>query len=126
MNSTTIICPHCRRPFEISDAISHQIEDELLCAKTEQTELLKREYEGQNEKKLRQAVENALTQAGQDAQLQLERERQSMKLALDKARQSASLEAEQARQQTELETEKLKRQAQSVQVDLHQELCKKL
>ena len=113
MNSATIVCPHCKRPFEISDAISHQIEDELLRAKTEQTELLKREYEGQNEKKLRQAVENALMQAGQDAQLQLERERQSMKLALDKARQSASLEAEQARKQTELETEKLKRQAQS-------------
>ena len=113
MNSATIVCPHCKRPFEISDAISHQIEDELLRAKTEQTELLKREYEGQNEKKLRQAVENALMQAGQDAQLQLERERQSMKLALDKARQSAILESEQARQQTELETERLKRQAQS-------------
>lgn len=113
MNSATIVCPHCKRPFEINDAISHQIEDELLRAKTEQTELLKREYEGQAEKKLRQAVENALMQAGQDAQLQLERERQSMKLALEKARQSAILEAEQARQMTELETERLKRQAQS-------------
>ena len=25
MNSTTIICPHCKKPFEISDAIQHQI-----------------------------------------------------------------------------------------------------
>ena len=78
MNSTTIICPHCRRPFEISDAISHQIEDELLRAKTEQSEVLKREYEERAEKKLRRAVESALEQAGQDAQLQMDRERQQI------------------------------------------------
>ena len=111
MNSTTIICPHCRRPFEISDAISHQIEDELLRAKTEQSEVLKREYEERAEKKLRRAVESALEQAGQDAQLQMDRERQQMSLALEKLKLSAQLEAEQARQMTELETEKLKKQA---------------
>ncbi len=111
MNSTTIICPHCRRPFEISDAISHQIEDELLRAKTEQSEVLKREYEERAEKKLRRAVESALEQAGQDAQLQMDRERQQMNLVLEKLKLSAQLEAEQARQMTELETEKLKKQA---------------
>ena len=111
MNSTTIICPHCRRSFEISDAISHQIEDELLRAKTEQSEALKREYEERAEKKLRRAVESALEQAGQDAQLQMDRERQQAKLALEKLRLSAQLEAEQARQMTDLENEKLKKQA---------------
>ena len=34
MGEATIICPNCKKPFEISDAIQHQIEDELLRAKT--------------------------------------------------------------------------------------------
>jgi hypothetical protein len=42
--NTTIICPHCKKPFEISDAIQHQIEDELLRAKTEQSETLRKAY----------------------------------------------------------------------------------
>ena len=45
MNITAIICPHCRKPFEISDAIQHQIDDELLRARTEQSETLRREYD---------------------------------------------------------------------------------
>ncbi len=113
MNSSTIICPHCKHPFEINEAIHHQMEEELLRAKTEQSELLKREFEGQAEKKLRQAVENALLQAGQDAQLKLEQERQATKLQLEKARQTAAFEAEQARQQNELDTQNLIKQAKS-------------
>ena len=46
---TTIICPHCMEPFDISDAIQHQIEDELLRAKTEQSETLRKEYDAQSE-----------------------------------------------------------------------------
>ena len=41
--NTTIICPHCKKPFEISDAIQRQIQDELLQAKTEQSETLRKE-----------------------------------------------------------------------------------
>lgn len=113
MNATTIVCPHCRRPFEISQAIQHQIEDELLRAKDEQSETLKRELEEAAEIKLRRAVQSAREAAGEDARLLLDRERQAMKLALEKAKQTALFEAEQARQQTELETERLKKQAQS-------------
>ncbi|MCC8056879.1 DUF2130 domain-containing protein [Cloacibacillus sp.] len=98
--NTTIICPHCKKPFEISDAIQHQIKDELLRAKTEQSETLRKEYDAAAETKLRQAVQAALTEANQAAQLQLDRERQAAKLELDKARQS-----------TELETERLRREA---------------
>jgi uncharacterized protein YbaR (Trm112 family) len=43
MNGATIVCPNCKKPFEISDAIQHQIEDELLKAKTEQSESLRKE-----------------------------------------------------------------------------------
>lgn len=113
MNASTIICPHCKKPFEISDAISHQIEDELNQAKTLQTQELRREYEAASEKKAREAVEAALGEAHQAAQGQLERERQSMKLALQKARQDAEFEVEKQRQSVELETERLKKQAQS-------------
>jgi glutaredoxin len=75
MNSTTITCPYCKKSFEISDAIGHQIEEELLRAKAEQTEMLKREFDTESEVKIKEAVQTALTEANQTAQLQLERER---------------------------------------------------
>lgn len=78
MGGATIICPNCKKSFEISDAIQHQIEDELLRAKTEQSETLRKEYDAAAEIKLKQAVENAISEAQQAAQLQIERERQSI------------------------------------------------
>ncbi|GHT86199.1 hypothetical protein FACS18947_5850 [Bacteroidia bacterium] len=74
MNSTTIICPHCKKPFEISDAIQHQIEDELLRAKAEQSETLRKEFDESSEARIKQAVQKALPEANQNAQIQLERE----------------------------------------------------
>ncbi len=109
--NTTIICPYCKKTVEISDAIQHQIEDELLRAKSEQSESLRREYDDAAETKLKQAVQDAVTEAQQAAQLQLDRVRQASKLELDKARQSTELEVEKAKQDTELETERLRREA---------------
>ena len=97
MGGATIICPNCKKSFEISDAIQHQIEDELLRAKTEQSETLRKEYDAAAEIKLKQAVENAISEAQQAAQLQIERERQTAKLELDKARQTTELEVEKAK-----------------------------
>jgi hypothetical protein len=108
--NTTIICPHCKKPFEISDAIQHQIEDELLRAKTEQSETLRKEYDEQSEVRLKQAVQDALTAAGQEADIRFAKERQAAKLELDKARQSTELEVEKVKQTTELETERLRRE----------------
>ena len=34
MGEATIICPNCKKSFEISDAIQHQIEDELRISRT--------------------------------------------------------------------------------------------
>jgi hypothetical protein len=45
MHETTIICPHCKKPFEISDAIRHRIEDELQQAKIERSETLRKEFD---------------------------------------------------------------------------------
>lgn len=126
MNTTTIICPHCKEPFEISDAIQHQIEDELLKAKTEQSESLRKEYDVLAESKLKEAVEDAIALAKQDAEHQLSKERQAAKLELEKAKQATELELEKAKQatalelqrakqSTELETEKLRTQAESAQ-----------
>lgn len=109
--NTTIICPHCKKSFEISDAIQHQIENELNRAKTEQTETLRKEYDAAAESKLTQAVQSAIAETQQAAQLQIERERQTAKHELDKARQSTELEIEKAKQSTELETERLRREA---------------
>jgi hypothetical protein len=111
MNATTIICPHCKKPFEISDAIGHQIEDELLRAKSEQSEMLRKEYDALAETKLKKAVESAVSEAQQQAELKLAKERQAAKLELEKAFQSTELEVEKAKQTTELETERLRREA---------------
>ncbi|NCC15742.1 MAG: DUF2130 domain-containing protein [Clostridia bacterium] len=112
MNST-ITCPYCKKSFEISDAIQHQIEDELLKAKTEQSATLRKEFDVLAEEKIQQAVQSAVTEAQQVADLRLEKERQTARLELDKTKQSIELELERAKQSTELETEKLRRQAES-------------
>jgi len=109
--NTTIICPHCKKPVEISDAIQHQLEDELLRAKTEQTETLRKEYDAQSEAKLKQAILDAVAAAQQEAELRIAKERQIAKRELDKALQSTELEVEKAKQDTELETERLRREA---------------
>lgn len=44
MNGATIVCPNCKTSFEISDAIQHQIDDELLKAKTAQSETLRMNF----------------------------------------------------------------------------------
>ena len=113
MNTTTIICPHCNKPYEISDAIRHQIDDELQRAKTEQSETLRKEYDVLAETRIKQAVQNAVAEAQQEAELRLARERQNANLELEKAKQLKELELERAKQSTVLETEKLRSQAES-------------
>ncbi len=83
MNST-ITCPYCKKSFEMSDAIQHQIEDELLKAKTEQSATLRKEFDVLAEEKIQQAVQSAVTEAQQVADLRLEKERQTARLELDK------------------------------------------
>jgi|GEM_PF-2989075 len=58
MNTTTIVCPHCKKSFEISDTIQYQIEDELLNAKTEQSEALRKEFDAQAEERIKQAFQS--------------------------------------------------------------------
>lgn len=108
-----ITCPYCKKSFEISDAIQHQIEEELLRAKTEQSETLRKEFDIQAEAKLKQAIQSAVIEAQQAAELLLARERQAAKLELEKAKQSTEFEIEKAKQSTELETERLRQQAES-------------
>ena len=112
MNST-ITCPYCRRSFEISEAIQQQIDEELLRAKTEQSEMLRKEFDIQAEAKLKQAIQNAVNEAQQAADLLLARERQAAKLELEKAKQTIEFEVEKTKQSTELETQRLRQQAES-------------
>ena len=90
---------------------NHQIDDELLRARTEQSETLRREYDALAEARLKQAVQDAVAAERQEADLRLARERQAAGLELDKARQTAELEAERARQATELEADHLRRES---------------
>jgi len=109
--NTTIICPHCKKPFEISDAIQRQIQDELLQAKTEQAETLRKEYDALSAERLKQAVRDAVAETQRGAELLLAKERQAAKLELEKARQSTELDVKKAKQTTELEIERLRREA---------------
>lgn len=112
MNST-ITCPYCKKSFEISDAISHQIQEELLRAKTEQSETLKKEFDRQAEMRIKQAVQNAVIEEQQANELKIQKERYLANLELEKARQSIAIEVEKAKQRTELEAESLRQQAES-------------
>ena len=109
MSSTTIICIHCKKSFEISDAIQHQIETKLLEAEAEQLEILRKETDG----KIKQAVHSAVVEANQLAERQLLAERQRAKHELAKAEQTAELEVEKTKQSIELETVKLRKEAES-------------
>ncbi|MCL1881433.1 MAG: DUF2130 domain-containing protein [Oscillospiraceae bacterium] len=73
MNVTTTICPHCKEPFTLSEAIQHQVEEELIKAKSKQTKLLEREYNTQAEKKIELAVQSALEKAEQNSELETEK-----------------------------------------------------
>ena len=64
-----------KKAFEISDAIGHQIEEELLRAKTEQSETLRKEYDVQAAERIKQAVQSAVAEAQQAADLRLQKER---------------------------------------------------
>jgi hypothetical protein len=123
--NTTIICPHCKKPFEISDAIQHQIEDELLRAKTEQSETLRKEYDIQAAERMKQAVQEAVAAARHEAELLLAKERQAAKLELDKAIQFTEFEVEKAKQTTELESERLRRETAAAK-ESEQQLRKQL
>ena len=113
MTTATIVCPYCKKTIEISDAIQHQIEDELTRAKSEQSETLRKEYDALAESKVTQAVQDAVAETRQETELLIQRERQSAKRELDKARQSTEFEVEKVRQTSELETERLRREAAS-------------
>jgi hypothetical protein len=123
MNATTIICPHCKMHFEISDAIQHQIEDELLMAKSEQFETLRKEYDVLAETKITQAVQSAIAESKQAAELQLAKERQTAKLELEKEKQSTELETELLRSQAKSSKESEK-QLREQQKGLLEELSK--
>lgn len=113
MSSPTIVCPYCKKTIEISDAIQHQIDDELFKAKNEQTEILRKEYDEIASAKIADAVMNAVKEAKQDSELELARERQNAKFELEKARNSTLLEIEQAQLQSQLQSEKFRKQAES-------------
>ncbi len=126
MNATTIICPHCKKPFEISDAIQHLIVAELQKAKEEQTENLRKEYFSRSEEQQKQAVETALAKAKLEAERLLQMEKHTKELELDRLRAESDssknnerelrkqladsfeklLEAKRAREEAELKAKK--------------------
>lgn len=99
--------------FGISDAIQHQIEDELQRAKSEQSETLRKEYDVLSEARVKEAVQHALAEEQQAAEIRLTRELRAAKLEIEKTKQATELELEKAKQSTELETERLRLQAES-------------
>ncbi|MCL2796459.1 MAG: DUF2130 domain-containing protein [Firmicutes bacterium] len=115
MSGTVIVCPNCKNPFEITDAIQRQIEDELTKAKAGQEENLRREFLSRAEENEKQAVLSAVREAEQAAEQKLLRERQNAKLELERTKQATELALENAKQSTELENEKLRREAKNAQ-----------
>ena len=108
MNVTIITCTHCNKPFTLSDAISHQIEDELRHAKQEQAENLRKEFDATTEEQTNNAIEAALAKAKQEADAKLTKSKQEAELAIKIAQQEKELESERQKQYAELEANKLR------------------
>jgi len=87
MSGNTIVCPNCKKPFEVSDAISHQFEDELLKAKNEQSEALRREYSVFTETKIKQAMQNATAKAQQMTEFEIQKLRSQAEAGRESERQ---------------------------------------
>lgn len=88
---TTLICPHCKKTIEISEAISHQVEEKIIAEQTEK-----------HEKEL-SAVKKQL-EAAQNTELELRKQKNKLDeerrtFELDKQRQ-LDAEREKIRQKT--------------------------
>jgi hypothetical protein len=88
---TTIICPHCKKPIELTQALTHQIEDELLSKEKEKHE------EELMAMKLKLKVAESTELELRKAKNRLDEERRTFEL--DKQRQMDS-EREKIRQKT--------------------------
>lgn len=103
MDQTTIVCPHCGQPFEISEAIRHQLDAALQQAKGEQQARLRQEYERRGAEQTQAAVREALEEARMRNQLELEK--------LRRANEQSQLQTRQLQQdQKQLMDELLKAQ----------------
>jgi hypothetical protein len=91
MQSTTIICPHCKKTIELTDALTHQIKDKVL-----------EEQQEKHEEELAQMKEKL--KAAEDTELELRKQKNKLDeekrtFELDKQRQLDS-EREKIRQKT--------------------------
>ncbi|MCL1995638.1 MAG: DUF2130 domain-containing protein [Defluviitaleaceae bacterium] len=120
MNITTITCTHCNKTFKLSEAISHQINDELFKAKMEQSDMLRKEFDAIAEKQTQQAVEDALAKARQATKVKLAQEQKNARIELEKkdievaqTKQDMAFEVERAKQATEFEMDRLRKLAEN-------------
>jgi len=116
LNTARIICPECKKYFEISDALKHQFNDELQKEKTKQTEAMRQEYEAQTAEK----IQTALDEAAKSAKRSQEEERKQAAMKLEdaereiaRAKQATELAVQKANKATELELERLRAEAKS-------------
>ncbi len=118
--NTSITCPYCKKQFEISDAIQRQIEEELLRAKTEQSETLRKEYDEQSVVLREEAVRAAVAETKEKAAIESERLR-------SEAASSKENEKELRKQLTDLleELSKAKQACADAKLDARKELLEK-
>jgi hypothetical protein len=130
MNST-ITCPYCKESFEISDAISKQMDEELKKAKEKQSKTLRMEYEQDAKTKIKQEIQKALDEQKQEAEIQLEKAKQSKKMEIEKLHIQAECEKENAeklrKEMKDLLTElnKANREKADAQLSAQKELLQK-
>ncbi|MCL2195002.1 MAG: DUF2130 domain-containing protein [Oscillospiraceae bacterium] len=96
MNTSSIVCPHCKQSIEISDAFQHQI--------AEQVETLRKQYDNENREKIEQAVQKArseeriaaekLRHQAKDAQDNEKQLRQTQKTLLEELSQAKKAQAD--------------------------------
>ena len=70
MNTNSITCPYCKKPFEITDAIQTQMAEELVIAKDKQEAALRAEIQKETEALINSAVGAALQKERQSVEME--------------------------------------------------------
>jgi hypothetical protein len=122
MKANTITCKDCGAEIDITEALQHQMADELQKQSVAQNETLRKQYEAEAASKVDEAVKSALEKQNQQsesekaklqAQLELVQKRANdeAELAIQKAQNKAETECSKLEALLELEREKAKNAA---------------
>jgi hypothetical protein len=107
MKANTITCKKCGAVIDITEALQHQLADELKKKEEVQNETLRKKYEDETTKKIEAAVKSALDTQNRQTESELTKLKTDLELERQKAKNDAENAANAERKKQEIETQRL-------------------